>query len=163
MLQWVSDTFSDTLVGFANSIKTIDGGSHLDGLKAALTRLVNTAAKRNKVRVGRVCVCLPVSVGSVLWLYTTMSVTAVTRIPNITLFEMCAVLFLCQPLSCCRCCCLPSCSFLLPAAWQLVKEADPALSGDHVREGLSGVIAVKVPSPEFEGQTKTRLGNPEVW
>ena len=48
-LQWVSDTFSDTLVGFANSIKTIDGGSHLEGLKAALTRLVNTAAKRNKV------------------------------------------------------------------------------------------------------------------
>lgn len=48
-LQWVSDTFSDTLVGFANSIKTIDGGSHLDGLKAALTRLINAAAKRNKV------------------------------------------------------------------------------------------------------------------
>ncbi len=45
---------------------------------------------------------------------------------------------------------------------QLVKEGDPALSGDHVREGLSGVISVKVPSPEFEGQTKTRLGNPEV-
>jgi DNA gyrase subunit B len=48
-LQWVSDTFSDTLVGFANSIKTIDGGSHLEGLKAALTRLVNTAAKCAKV------------------------------------------------------------------------------------------------------------------
>jgi DNA gyrase subunit B len=46
----VADTFSDTLVGFANSIKTIDGGSHLDGLKAALTRLVNSAAKRAKVR-----------------------------------------------------------------------------------------------------------------
>lgn len=45
---------------------------------------------------------------------------------------------------------------------QLVKDGDPALSGDHVREGLSGVISVKVPSPEFEGQTKTRLGNPEV-
>lgn len=50
VLQWVSDTFSDTLVGFANSIKTIDGGSHLEGLKAALTRLVNAAAKRAKVR-----------------------------------------------------------------------------------------------------------------
>jgi DNA gyrase subunit B len=49
VLQWVSDAFSDTLVGFANSIKTIDGGSHLDGLKAALTRLINTAAKRAKV------------------------------------------------------------------------------------------------------------------
>jgi DNA gyrase subunit B len=45
---------------------------------------------------------------------------------------------------------------------QLVKDSDPALSGDHVREGLSGVVSVKVPSPEFEGQTKTRLGNPEV-
>jgi len=53
--QWVSDTFSDTLVGFANSIKTIDGGSHLDGLKAALTRLINAAAKRNKV--GRHALC----------------------------------------------------------------------------------------------------------
>lgn len=45
---------------------------------------------------------------------------------------------------------------------QLVKDTDPSLSGDHVREGLAGVISVKVPSPEFEGQTKTRLGNPEV-
>ncbi|KAF6255707.1 type II DNA topoisomerase [Scenedesmus sp. NREL 46B-D3] len=91
-LQWVSDTFSDTLVGYANSIKTIDGGSHMEGLRAALTRLVNNLAKRNK----------------------------------------------------------------------LLKESDPSLSGEHVREGLAGVISVKVPSPEFEGQTKTRLGNPEV-
>lgn len=45
---------------------------------------------------------------------------------------------------------------------QLLKDADPSLSGDHVREGLAGVISVKVPQPEFEGQTKTRLGNPEV-
>lgn len=43
-----------------------------------------------------------------------------------------------------------------------MKDTDPSLSGDHVREGLAGVISVKVPSPEFEGQTKTRLGNPEV-
>jgi DNA gyrase subunit B len=49
-LQWASDTFSDTLVGFANSIKTIDGGSHMEGLRAALTRLVNSLAKKNKVR-----------------------------------------------------------------------------------------------------------------
>jgi DNA gyrase subunit B len=45
---------------------------------------------------------------------------------------------------------------------QLVKESDPPLSGDHVREGLAGVISVRVANPEFEGQTKTRLGNPEV-
>jgi DNA gyrase subunit B len=37
-LQWCSDSFSDTLVGFVNSIKTVDGGTHIDGLKAALTR-----------------------------------------------------------------------------------------------------------------------------
>lgn len=48
-LQWVSDAFTDTLVGFANSIKTIDGGSHMDGLRAALTRLVNAAARKAKV------------------------------------------------------------------------------------------------------------------
>jgi hypothetical protein len=49
-LQWASDTFSDTMVGFANSIKTIDGGSHMEGLRAALTRLINSLAKKNKVR-----------------------------------------------------------------------------------------------------------------
>lgn len=43
-----------------------------------------------------------------------------------------------------------------------LKEGDPNLSGDHIREGLGAVVSVKVPSPEFEGQTKTRLGNPEV-
>ena len=43
-----------------------------------------------------------------------------------------------------------------------MKDTDPALAGEHIREGLGAVIAVKVPNPEFEGQTKTRLGNPEV-
>lgn len=41
-------------------------------------------------------------------------------------------------------------------------QGEPALSGDHIREGLGAVVSVKVPNPEFEGQTKTRLGNPEV-
>ena len=45
---------------------------------------------------------------------------------------------------------------------KLLKEADANLGGEHIREGLSAVIAVWVPQPEFEGQTKTRLGNPEV-
>jgi DNA gyrase subunit B len=45
---------------------------------------------------------------------------------------------------------------------QLLKDSDPSLGGDFIREGLGAVIAVKVPNPEFEGQTKTRLGNPEV-
>lgn len=91
-LQWCSDVFSDTLVGFVNSIKTVDGGTHLDGFKAALTRTVNTLGRKTKA----------------------------------------------------------------------LKESDPNLSGDHIREGLGAIISVKVPSPEFEGQTKTRLGNPEV-
>ena len=43
-----------------------------------------------------------------------------------------------------------------------LKEGDTNLAGDHVREGLAAVVAVRVPAPEFEGQTKTRLGNPEV-
>eukprot|EP00798_Chlamydomonas_sp_ICE-L_P011062 gene11062-18669_t len=91
-LQWCSDAFSDTLIGFANSIRTVDGGTHMEGLRAALTRVVNNLARTQK----------------------------------------------------------------------LTKEGDPALIGDHIREGLGGVISVKVPDPEFEGQTKTRLGNPEV-
>ncbi|KAI6696922.1 hypothetical protein NL676_017041 [Syzygium grande] len=45
---------------------------------------------------------------------------------------------------------------------KVIKDKDINLSGEHVREGLTCVISVKVPNPEFEGQTKTRLGNPEV-
>ena len=91
-LQWCSDAFSDTLIGFVNSIKTIDGGTHMDGFKAALTRTVNSLGRKSKA----------------------------------------------------------------------LKDGDPNLSGDHIREGLGAVVSVKVPTPEFEGQTKTRLGNPEV-
>ena len=91
-LQWTKEAYTDTLLGYANSIKTSDGGSHLDGLKVSLTRAVNTQARKAK----------------------------------------------------------------------LLKDADANLGGDHIREGLSAVLAVWVPQPEFEGQTKTRLGNPEV-
>jgi DNA gyrase subunit B len=91
-LQWCIDAYSDNLLGFANNIRTIDGGTHLEGLKTVLTRTMNNfARKRNKL-----------------------------------------------------------------------KEADANLGGENVREGLTGVISVKVPDPEFEGQTKTKLGNTEV-
>ncbi|PSS15734.1 DNA gyrase subunit B like [Actinidia chinensis var. chinensis] len=91
-LQWSSDAYSDTILGYANSIRTIDGGTHIDGLKASLTRTLNNLGKKSKV----------------------------------------------------------------------LKDKDESLSGEHVREGLTCIISVKVPNPEFEGQTKTRLGNPEV-
>ena len=91
-LQWCTDAYTDNLLGFANNIRTVDGGTHLEGLKAVLTRTLNAIArKRNKI-----------------------------------------------------------------------KENEPNLSGEHVREGLTAIISVKVPDPEFEGQTKTKLGNTEV-
>ncbi|MEY3221492.1 MAG: hypothetical protein RLZZ203_348 [Cyanobacteriota bacterium] len=91
-LQWCTDAYTDNVLGFANNIRTIDGGTHLEGLKAVLTRTLNAIArKRNKI-----------------------------------------------------------------------KENESNLSGEHVREGLTAVISVKVPDPEFEGQTKTKLGNTEV-
>jgi DNA gyrase subunit B len=91
-LQWCVDAYSDNLLGFANNIRTIDGGTHLEGLKTVLTRTMNAIArKRNKI-----------------------------------------------------------------------KESEANLGGENVREGLTGVISVKVPDPEFEGQTKTKLGNTEV-
>ncbi|WP_448379985.1 DNA topoisomerase (ATP-hydrolyzing) subunit B [Gloeomargarita sp.] len=91
-LQWCADAYADNVLGFANNIRTADGGTHLEGFKAVLTRTINALArKRNKL-----------------------------------------------------------------------KEQDANLAGEHIREGLAAVVAVKVPNPEFEGQTKTKLGNTEV-
>ncbi|RYL90894.1 DNA topoisomerase (ATP-hydrolyzing) subunit B [Sporolactobacillus sp. THM7-4] len=45
---------------------------------------------------------------------------------------------------------------------QMIKSSDPNLSGDDVREGLTAIVSIKHPDPQFEGQTKTKLGNPEV-
>lgn len=73
-LQWCSDSFTDALMGFVNNVKTKDGGTHLDGLKAALTRTINNLARKSKA----------------------------------------------------------------------LKEGEPNLSGDHVREGLTGLVHVKV-------------------
>ena len=85
-------TFSPSIYSFTNNINTHEGGTHEDGVKRALTRVINNYA-RNK---------------------------------------------------------------------NILKEKDSALSGDDVREGLSMIISCKHPNPQFEGQTKTKLGNAEV-
>ena len=91
-LQWCVDAYSDSILGFANNIRTVDGGTHIEGLKTVLTRTLNTFARKRGKR----------------------------------------------------------------------KEADSNLAGENIREGLTAVLSVKVPDPEFEGQTKTKLGNTEV-
>ena len=47
-LQWCHSTYSDTLVGFVNSIKTIDGGTHMEGFKSSLTRTLNSIGRKTK-------------------------------------------------------------------------------------------------------------------
>ena len=90
-LQWTT-AFRENIHTFTNNIATREGGTHLSGLKTALTRsLNNIARKRNQL-----------------------------------------------------------------------KEKDPPLDGNDVREGLTVVLSIKVPEPQFEGQTKTKLGNSEV-
>jgi DNA gyrase subunit B len=91
-LQW-NDGYAETLYSFANNINTHEGGTHLSGFRAALTRTVNSYATKNN----------------------------------------------------------------------LAKDLkDATISGDDIREGLTAVISVKIPRPQFEGQTKTKLGNTEV-
>ncbi|MCX7025235.1 MAG: DNA topoisomerase (ATP-hydrolyzing) subunit B [Spirochaetes bacterium] len=87
-----NDTFNESMFSFVNGINTREGGNHLIGFKAALTRIINEYFKKSK----------------------------------------------------------------------FAKKLDETLSGDDIREGLSAVLSVKVPEPQFEGQTKTKLGNPEV-
>ncbi|KEF40656.1 MAG: DNA gyrase subunit B [Cyanobium sp. CACIAM 14] len=91
-LQWCIDAYSDSILGFANNIRTVDGGTHIEGLKTVLTRTLNNFAKKRGKR----------------------------------------------------------------------KDSDANLAGENIREGLTAVLSVKVPDPEFEGQTKTKLGNTEV-
>lgn len=91
-LRWSSDMYTETILSFCNNIRTRDGGSHVEGLKACLTRAVNQAAKRS----GK------------------------------------------------------------------IKEGTANLPGEFIREGLTAIVSVSVSEPEFEGQTKGRLGNPEV-
>jgi len=91
-LQW-NDGYTEMVFSFANNINTHEGGTHLSGFRAALTRTINAYAAKNN----------------------------------------------------------------------LAKDLkDATISGDDIREGLTGVISVKIPRPQFEGQTKTKLGNTEV-
>jgi DNA gyrase subunit B len=86
-----NDGFSENIFSYANNINTIEGGTHLSGLQAALTRTINAYAKANN----------------------------------------------------------------------LLKN-EKAMTGNDTREGLTSVISVKIPDPQFEGQTKTKLGNGDV-
>jgi DNA gyrase subunit B len=90
-LQW-NDGYSETVYTFANNINTHEGGTHLSGFRAALTRTINAYAGANG----------------------------------------------------------------------LAKDLKESISGDDIREGLVAIISVKIPQPQFEGQTKTKLGNTEV-
>src|SRR6266704_3462142 len=87
-----NDTFVENVLAFANTIHTIEGGTHLTGFRSALTNVLNRYARKAGIR----------------------------------------------------------------------KESDPNLTGEDVREGLTAVISVKVLEPQFEGQTKGKLGNAEV-
>ena len=84
-----TDGYTENIYSFANNIDTHEGGTHLAGFKAAITKTVNDYAKRNK----------------------------------------------------------------------LIKENEGNLTGEDIREGLTAVVSVKLPDPQFEGQTKTKLGN----
>lgn len=87
-----NDSYNSLILSFANNIHTVDGGTHEDGFKRAITKVINEYAKK----------------------------------------------------------------------YNLLKDNDKKFSGDDVREGLTAIISVKVRNAQFEGQTKTRLGNTEI-
>ncbi|MDX1378546.1 MAG: ATP-binding protein, partial [Anaerolineales bacterium] len=84
--------YTESVYSFANTINTVDGGTHLTGLRSSLTRVINDYARKNG----------------------------------------------------------------------LLKDADPNFSGDDTREGLTAIVSVKHPNPQFESQTKVKLMNAEV-
>jgi len=90
-LQYTS-AYTETMLTFVNSVNTREGGTHLEGFRSALTRTINTTARKNN----------------------------------------------------------------------LIKDPKFALQGNDVREGLNAVISIKIAEPQFEGQTKMRLGNSNV-
>ena len=90
-MQWTT-SYSESVHTYANTINTHEGGTHEEGFRAALTKLVNDFARKNNI----------------------------------------------------------------------LKDRDENLTGDDIREGLTAVVSVKLAEPQFEGQTKTKLGNSEV-
>jgi DNA gyrase subunit B len=90
-MQW-SSSYTSSIIAFANNINTIDGGTHLEGFKQAVTRTINDYARSKG----------------------------------------------------------------------LLKEKDSNLTGEDAREGMAAIISVKLHDPQFEGQTKTKLGNTEI-
>ncbi len=90
-MQW-TDGYSESIFSYANNINTVEGGHHLVGFKAALTKVFNDYAKKAK----------------------------------------------------------------------MLKDSDSAIQGEDIREGLTAVVSVKLTEPQFEGQTKTKLGNAEM-
>ncbi|MBU4226207.1 MAG: DNA topoisomerase IV subunit B, partial [Chloroflexi bacterium] len=87
-----TNAYTESVYSFANTINTVDGGTHLTGMRAALTRVINDYARKAG----------------------------------------------------------------------LLKDADPNFSGDDTREGLTAIVSIKHPDPQFESQTKVKLMNPEV-
>ena len=87
-----TDAYTESIYSFANTINTIDGGTHMTGLRSALTRVINDYARKSG----------------------------------------------------------------------LLKDADPNFTGDDTREGLTAIVSIKHPDPQFESQTKVKLMNPEV-
>ena len=90
-LQWTTG-YRETVLSFVNNISTVEGGTHEEGFRRALTKVTNDFGR----------------------------------------------------------------------AKNLIKEKDSNLTGEDVREGLTGVLSVRVKNPQFEGQTKTKLGNTEI-
>jgi DNA gyrase subunit B len=87
-----TDAYTESVYSFANTINTVDGGTHLTGLRTAITRVINDYARKNG----------------------------------------------------------------------LLKESDPNFTGDDTREGLTAIVSIKHPDPQFESQTKVKLMNAEV-
>jgi len=87
-----TDSYNESVFSFANTINTIDGGTHLTGLRTAITRVINDYARRTN----------------------------------------------------------------------LLKDVDPNFTGDDTREGMTAIVSIKHPDPQFESQTKVKLMNPEV-